>query len=243
MPGPRDSGQIDLAEVFRRVQTELLGQLNVGQMFSHPVTAGAASEQQWLTLFERYLPQRYRSAPAFVIDSKGGCSQQIDLVVFDNLYSPLLFPHDAGLHVPVESVYAVFEIKTIVGAQQIGQAVEKAASVRGLSATSVSIIGGGRKLAAIRPQRILAGILAPRSSWTSEGFGQYLRRSILQSPACDRLDLGCCLELGPFNRNRVIQVSSREDSLQFFILHLLTRLRAMGTAPAADFMKYARYEK
>jgi hypothetical protein len=50
-------------------------------MFEHATAAGAATEQQWLALFQRYLPQRYRCAGGFVIDALGRRSRQIDLIV------------------------------------------------------------------------------------------------------------------------------------------------------------------
>lgn len=49
------------------------------------------------------------------------------------------------------------------------------------------------------------------------------------------LDIGCCLEHGAFEDTRV---SSPDESLVFFIIRLLDRLRAMGTAPAIDWSAY-----
>ena len=71
MPRSPDSGYLDLAEVFYSVQEEMLAQLAVGGFFEHPSAAGTATERHWLDLFDRYLPKRYRSTPAFVIDSDG----------------------------------------------------------------------------------------------------------------------------------------------------------------------------
>src|SRR6202034_249860 len=110
-----------------------------------------ASERPWLDLLSRYLPKRYRATSAFVIDSLGRRSRQIDIAIFDNLYSPLLFPHKSGLHTPAESIYAVFEVKPTFSKQWIRDAAEKAASVRSLHRTS------------LRPMPILAGILATTS--------------------------------------------------------------------------------
>jgi hypothetical protein len=98
MPRSPDSGQLDLAEVFYSVQERMLAQLAVGGFFEHPSAAGSATERHWLDLFDSYLPKRYRATPAFVIDSHGRRSRQIDIAIFDNLYSPLLFPHESGLH-------------------------------------------------------------------------------------------------------------------------------------------------
>jgi len=227
MPRRPDSCHIDLAEVFRRVQQEMLAQLSVGALFEHPSAAGHATEHHWLQLFDRYLPKRYRAAPAFVIDSTGRRSRQIDIALFDNLYTPPLFPHSSGLHLPAESVYAVFEVKPTFSRQWLRDAAEKAASVRSLRRTSVSVIGRE----ATHPPPILAGLLATTSVWTVPTFAANLRRS-------NQLDLGCCLEHGSFEGKTV---SAPNQSLIFFLLRLLDRLRAMGTAPAIDWSEYGKF--
>jgi len=227
MPRRPDSGQIDLSEIFHRVQHEMLAQLSVGKLCEHASSAGAATEHHWLQLFDRYLPKRYRAAPAFVIDSTGRRSRQIDIAIFDNLYTPPLFPHSAGLHLPAESVYAVFEVKPTFSRQWLRDAAEKAASVRSLRRTSVSVIGRTK----VAPPPILAGLLATTSVWTPDTFAANLRRSR------HNLDIGCCLEHGSFEDNRI---SSADQNLVFFIIRLLDRLRAMGTAPAIDWSEYLR---
>jgi len=240
MPRHPDSGHLDLGEVFRRVQREMLAQMSVGGLFEHASSAGAATEHHWLDLFARYLPKRYRATPAFVIDSAGRRSRQIDIAIFDNLYSPPLFPHSSGEHVAAESVYAVFEVKPTISRQWIRDAGEKAASVRALRRTSVPVIAGGGRRSPIRPRPILAGLLATSSVWSAPTFEDNLRPALTAVPSDQRLDLGCSLEHGSFERTKKIQVSSADESLIFFILRLLERLREMGTAPAADLMQYGR---
>ena len=191
-------------------------------------------------MFNRYLPQRYRATPAFVIDSGGRRSRQIDLAVFDNLYSPLLFPHASGLHIPAESVYAVFEIKPTFSRQWLRDAGEKAASVRALRRTSVPVIAGGGRRSPIRPRPILAGLLATGSVWNAGSFPETLRSAHASLSLPQRLALGCSLLHGAFEYRRTLRVSHPEESLIFFVLRLVERLRAMGTAPAADLMQYGR---
>jgi hypothetical protein len=241
MPRSPDSRRIDLGEVFRRAQQEMQAQLCAVRLIEHAPTAGAASEHKWRQLFGRYLPQRYRAAPAFVIDSLGRRSRQIDLVVFDSFYTPALFPHDLGLHVPAESVYAVFEIKTTLSRASIREATAIAGTVRDLRRTSVPINSAGRMRSPIAPPRILAGLLAANSVWSAETIAQNLRSILLETPACEGLDLGCSLEHGAFERlARAVRVSTSDQSLVFFMFRLLDRLRAMGTAPAMDYAEYWR---
>jgi hypothetical protein len=241
----RNTGKLNLAEAFARVQRGMLAQLSVGSMIDHSAIVGAASEQLWLQLFERYLPKRYRAAPAFVIDSRGNRSQQIDLVVFDNLYSPLFFPHESALHVAAESVYAVFEIKSYFSHHHIGYAAEKAASVRRLRRTSIPVMVGGKKRYPARLQPILTGLLATAFDWPAGEFEKTLRRCLMRLKPAERLDLGCSLAGGAFEyrAGRPVSIAPAEESLMFFLVRLLARLQACGTAPAADLGAYLKNAK
>jgi hypothetical protein len=316
-----DSGRVNLVGIFRQVQREMLSHLAVGELFEHPTVCGAVTERHWLDLLDRHLPERYRAASAFIVDADGRRSRQIDIAIFDRLYSPLLFPHASGLHIPAESVYAVFEVKQDLNVRLIRDAGRKAASVRRLRRTSVPVIAGGSLHAAIRPHRILAGILALRSGWPTR-FHRRLPAALALLSRDESLDLGCALRDGAFEllsddtpapapgslggadplvragslgradllvragspdpasqikipsagsrakrasgsplsavdcrlspvrsgakrpqattqKPDAVHFSTPDESLVFFMLRLLTRLRALGTAPAADLMAYA----
>lgn len=240
MSRPRDSGRLDLGELFHRAQQEMLAQLHVGGLIEHGPTAGAATERHWIALFERYLPKRYRASSAFVIDSRGNRSRQIDIAIYDHFYSPLLFPQESAVHIPAESVYAVFEVKQSVTRDMVQDAAAKAASVRALHRTSARVISAGRRQAAVRPQPILGGLLAARSIWDRETFPAKITQAVREFQGQERLDLGCSLDHGTFEYGRTVRVSHPEESLIFFILRLLERLRAMGTAPAVDWEQYGQ---
>jgi hypothetical protein len=86
---------------------------------AHPTAKGDASEGVWVELFNTYLPARYRAAKAFVVDSQGVFSEQIDVLVFDRQYSPFIFTFQGQTVLPVESVYAVFEAKQTINGHNI----------------------------------------------------------------------------------------------------------------------------
>ena len=244
MPRLPDSGHVDLARMFLRVQEQMLADLAVGETFEHPTASGAATEQQWIALLNRYLPRRYRASSAFIVDAAGRRSRQIDIAIYDHFYSPLLFPHQSGLHVPAESVYAVFEVKHELTRQWLRDAGRKAASVRALHRTSVPVIAAGATRPAIRPRPILAGVVAVSAVWRGT-FQEKLPDLLRRMPPNERLDLGCILREGAFewmpsSRSHLVRLSTAPESLLFFIVRLLERLRSMGTAPAADLMQYAR---
>ena len=93
MPRHHDSGRMDLKTVFHQVQNEMLSHLAVREVFEHPSACGAATERQWIELFNRYLPQRYCASSAFVMDAEGRRSRQIDIAIYDRFYSPVLYSH------------------------------------------------------------------------------------------------------------------------------------------------------
>lgn len=221
MPRPRDSGRIDVKDAFGRMQKEMLAQLERGRLIEHASTAGTEAEQVWLEMFSRLLPEQYRAGPAFVVDRLGRRSRQIDIAIFDAFRSGPVFPHSAGVHVGVESVYAVFEVKPAFSRQWLREAAAKADSVRKLKQD-----WGGR--------RILAGLLAGGSVWSPKKFAENLRRALERV----NLDVGCCLEQGAFdNRRSELWMSGAQDPLLFFVGRLVSRLRRMGAAEV-DLERY-----
>jgi len=243
MARPKDSGRIDLARIFLQVQRQMLAHLSVGEVFEHPTACGAATEQQWVELFNQYLPQRYRASNAFIVDSDGRRSRQIDIAVYDHFYSPLLFHHaSGGLHIPAESVYAVFEVKQTITSKLLHDAARKAASVRRLRRTSAAVLSAGKLRPPLPLPPILAGIVALDVSW-HKSWHDRLSAILARLPHAERLDLGCALLHGSFElppRARKLRFSDPQQSLIFFLLRLLSRLQQMGTAPAVDLDAYSR---
>jgi hypothetical protein len=237
---------VDLREMFLNLQTELAAKLQTDRaVIEHAPTKGDATELKWREMLNDYLPQRYRVSKAFVVDCEGNNSEQIDLVIYDRQYSPLLFKRNGALFVPAESVYAVFETKQELDKANIEYAQKKAASVRGLKRTSAPIPHAGGKYEPKDPPRILAGIVALESSWKPL-IGDPLAACLKAGLADGRIDLGCALKRGSFeatyDRNGGVKIepADGETALIFFVLRLLARLQEMGTVPAIDLKAYGR---
>jgi hypothetical protein len=236
----KDSGRIDLHQVFLRVQQQMLASLAASDIFEHPTACGDAAEQPWIKLFNRYLPMRYRAAGAFIVDADGNRSRQIDVAVYDQLYSPLLFDHESGIHLPAESVYAVFEVKHTLTARWLGDAGRKAASVRKLRRTSAPILNVGTLSPPKPPPPILAGALSLDTIWT-QTFPERVSALLQRMPSEERLDLGCALRHGAFEvSDSAIHFSQPDEALICFFLSFLRRLQQLGTAPAIDLAEYSR---
>jgi hypothetical protein len=116
---------------------------------------------------------------------------------------------------------------------------QKAASVRKLHRTSVFIAHTGGIFPAKKTLPIIAGLVAPRSSW-ADGLGEAFRES-LPTDELERLDCGCALKHGAFDVvDGEVHVFSPQGALIAFPFRLLGRLQGLGTVPAIDRQAYAR---
>lgn len=81
-------------------------------------------------LLANYLPKQLGIATGEIVSSEGSVSKQMDIIIFDSFKSPLLLK-EGEIHIlPVESVYAVIEIKSNLNKAELEDSVEKVLSVK-----------------------------------------------------------------------------------------------------------------
>jgi hypothetical protein len=209
---------------------------------AHPTEKGDASESVWIDVLNGHLPRRYEARKAHVVDSRGAFSDQIDIVIHDRQYSPLVFQLKNSFVVPVESVYAAFEAKQDLTGEHIAYAQNKIASVRRLHRTSLPVpTVDGTKPPKDLPW-ILGGILTLGSTF-SPPLCETLARHLEADRDFGRLDLGCIADAGMFAHSNAgafdLQPCARAATR--FLFDLIARLQAMGTAPMIDIRAYAQH--
>lgn len=260
--------KINIAELFKGLQNQMVAQLNTNREFiQHPGSKGDSLENVWIEWLRKYLPNRYCVDKAIVVDSEGYLSHQIDLVIYDQQYTPFVFNQNGVLYIPAEGVYAVFEVKpdfkgSVDKKNFIKYAGEKIESVRKLKRTSVDIINAG-VLHKPRPfTKIIGGILASTNTRSKKTIESHLKKlSGLQT-----IEMGCAVGYGSFYVNykgsedvengnyegrilnyyserefEKVTFSSKENSLVTFFLQLTRYLQqAVGTVAAIDLNAYAK---
>ncbi len=245
MSSQADSPSQRLGELFTGLHDQLACELGVARAaVGHAATKGAVSENRWIEMLRKHLPERYCVNRAFVIDSKGGMSRQQDIVVHDRQYSPFVLNLEDALYVPSESVYAVIEVKQSLSAEEIEDAATKIESVRQLHRTSIPIKHAGGEYPAKPLHHILGGIVALDSEWTPP-FGEPLRKAVSASATDGRIDLGCVARHGVFgvkytqDEPPAFAVETSSRSLALFLLRLIASLQAIATVPCIDVLAYA----
>ena len=259
---------IDLRELFNGLQKQMLSSLNVNREFiGHPGSKGDATEQHWIEFLRTYLPDRYKVDKAIVIDSTGNVSEQMDVVIYDAIYTPFIFKQDGFMYIPAESVYAVFEVKQDVKGY-IDYAAQKVESVRKLKRTSIEMVASGTRIPARPLTKIVGGILTTTSSYSGHDT---VKKQLKDLKGYQTLDIGCLCDAGSFyvdyeekipgginptesiknNRKFIEQVyasrevmkikfSDKDVSLFTFFLQLVSYLKSIGTVPAIDINEYLK---
>jgi uncharacterized protein DUF6602 len=235
-----------LQKLYASLQEQLETDLRIGQTaLTHPVSKGDSSEADWLKVLVDHLPHRYQASRAFVIDSLGRKSEQIDVVIYDRQYTPILYNKNEQRLIPAESVYAIFEVKPVLNTQNILYASKKAVSVRQLHRTSTEIAYAAGKYEPRPLFPIIGGILTYKSVWKPE-LGKTFINTLKQLDNSSRIDLGCVVTAGTFEmkydsgRAEVI-ISKPETSLASFLFLLLAKLQSLATVPAIDYQAYRKW--
>lgn len=101
-----------LAGNYKKIEKSIANQilLNVS---NHYPTIGSYREAVWKALFEMIVPQKYCiEQSVFIIDSYGHKSKEVDLVIFDEMYTPYIFNYGRIKFIPIEAVAAVVQCKS-----------------------------------------------------------------------------------------------------------------------------------
>lgn len=263
--------KIDLKLLFEGLQNQMISQLNTNRAFiTHPGSKGDSLENAWIEWLQKYLPNRYSVDKAIVIDNEGKTSHQIDIVIYDNWFTPFIFSQNGFHYIPAEGVYAVFEVKPdiqgSIGSQSyIEYACEKIESVRQLKRTSTSMINSGVPMQARPLTKIVGGVLTSTNSFTHEN-NTSIENHIKKHSGLKGIDIGCIADYGSFYvdyngkentteldfqkryleyyQSRIINqviFSNKKNSLVSFFLQLTRYLQqAIGTIPAIDLNAYSK---
>jgi len=246
-----ENGHDFLRRALALEQQVLSKQLELSRYsITHNGRMGEVNEQLFIDLLRRYLPRRYGVQQAIVIDSQGNTSDQIDIVIFDQQYTPPLLRQMSHCYILAEAVYCVLEVKPAINRQYLIYAADKARSVRKLVRTSTAIIHAADKKRAEpkEPFPILSGIVGIHSGWEGGLNSPFFQQTINQLLGDQTLTLGLAMEDLAFERSYPrfehfmphgkLTLSPSENSLAWFLFTLLKRLQDLGTCPAVDWLRY-----
>ncbi len=102
------------------------------QVLDHAGEKGASIERIIRSGLRDILPEKVGVGHGFVIDSFGGRSKQMDIILYDRLDAPQFFPLRGVQVLPVETTYACGEVKARLRSGDLENCLNKCTSYKSL---------------------------------------------------------------------------------------------------------------
>ncbi len=131
---PYRDKQVALRSTFlqtcRSIEARIKAESDIEKGFNiHNFDAGPGIEDIVRDQFRTLLPDRYAVTPGVIIDNNGDTCGDCDLVIANRLWSPLLkygaTDQSRRVHIPVEVVYTVMEVKQTLTESSLDEAMKK----------------------------------------------------------------------------------------------------------------------
>jgi len=131
---PKDNNEATLRNALmvscRYAQARIVSRTDAEIRFNlHNFDAGVSVEDIVRDELTALLPSRYAASAGVISDRTGASAGEHDLVVRDGTWSPVIKPRATSgsrrIHLPIESVYAVSEVKQTLDFDALDQAMRK----------------------------------------------------------------------------------------------------------------------
>lgn len=124
---------MNMQGLFKTVEARLHADLAEARAaVAHAPSKGAANEQAAKAFLKSRLPRTLDVSSGFLIDTNGGVSKQLDIIVYDAAKTPVLFESGDNRVIPIECAYAVIEVKTDLTLAALDLCVANMKSVKSL---------------------------------------------------------------------------------------------------------------
>jgi len=121
-------------EFVRNIGHDLVRDFGRARQATTPELVGDAMEQPVRDRLEQVLPKGIAVGSGCVIDTSGGTSRQMDVVLYEKEQCPVFCINDSPetTYYPCESVLAVGEVKSTIGKKELADCFRKIGSVKSL---------------------------------------------------------------------------------------------------------------
>ena len=120
-----------LYDVIKTATPKLDAEYNMSQIVHHSASKGALREFLLRDIIRPFLPNRYGLCNGECFDSFDGISKQLDIIVYDDLFSYAV-PMGDYFMMPFESAYGEIEVKSMLNKDTFFQSIENISSFKSL---------------------------------------------------------------------------------------------------------------
>jgi hypothetical protein len=124
---------MDLGERFDRISKQMQNDFkDIQESIDHRGEKGRSAEEIFREFLKIYFPKNLDVSTGFIIDSNGNQSKQMDVIISDAAKTPIFYEDSLIRILPVECVYAVIEVKSMLDSNSLKTGLENMLSVRKL---------------------------------------------------------------------------------------------------------------
>jgi hypothetical protein len=128
---------MNLTELFVQISHQMKAELKSARSAaSHAGIKGTAFENIVKNFLSRHVPERLGICTGQLVDSTGNMSKQLDIIIYDKAYTPVLFKSEGIQVIPNECAYAVIEVKATLEASTLPSILANMLSVKDLKKTA-----------------------------------------------------------------------------------------------------------
>lgn len=122
-----------LDELFKSLANEIKGGLDKTRLKGQNLAKGEDREGLIIKkFFRRYLPPRLGIGRGEIIDIENKHSRQMDIILYDDLNTPIPYEEQSGIIIFNELVFAVFEVKSNLDRNELENSFSKTKSAKQL---------------------------------------------------------------------------------------------------------------
>jgi hypothetical protein len=136
MQPPLQQTTSKLLEALRRRGKRIAHELEESKLYEQMVDRGRFREAVIRDFLRPFLPPRYGLSSGEIFSSDGEQSAQIDVVIYDEIFSTILFRDKPDQLFPAESVFGSIEVKSYLSVDELKTACDNIRSVKSLKRSS-----------------------------------------------------------------------------------------------------------
>lgn len=101
----------NIKDNYKKMEEGIVKQLYFSE--NHGGIVGHYREKIWAQMFQNIIPKKFViEQSVFIIDSYGKVSKEVDLAIFDEMYTPYVFKYYDLKFIPIEAVAVVVQCKS-----------------------------------------------------------------------------------------------------------------------------------
>jgi len=125
--------EFNIKDIFQSVAKQMRIDFEESRLaLNHPTLKGDSAEEIVKNFLNKYFTKNLSITSGLIIDSNGKFSKQQDIIICDADKTPILYEKKDIRVVPVETVYAVIEVKSKLKKNSIPSIIDNALSVKNM---------------------------------------------------------------------------------------------------------------